>query len=284
MNVHHERILIPSRNPGRHLAADIYYHQSHLRSGTSKSPILINWHGSGFIFPLLGSDTLFCAQIARDTGITVLDVDYRKAPETPFPGPLEDAEDALAWVAAQPARFDLSCVAVSGFSAGADLALVIASTLRDAIADVTIQAAIAIYPVTDLSIPPETKTVPKPVKTHPLFLQHLFNDAYAPDKASRLDPRVSPGLADPAGFPDTVAIVTCEGDTFGPEGRALADKLVDGKRKVVNWTLKGVYHGFDKGCREGTWEWKQREVAYGLVVETLKKGDKKDVENQKNGL
>ncbi|KAF2185674.1 alpha/beta-hydrolase, partial [Zopfia rhizophila CBS 207.26] len=249
----------------------LYYPPGHSASLSARAtPILVNWHGSGFIFPLLGSDSLFCARVARDTGLLVLDADYRKAPETPFPGPLHDVEDALRWVATQPKRFDLTRVAVSGFSAGGNLALVAASALKRTLVDLTIPVVVAIYPVTDLSIKPEAKTVPNPRKPTSPHIANLFNDCYAPDKAIRTDPRVSPSLADPADFPPTVAILTCEGDNLAPEANALADKLGDGQRKVVNRTLKAVHHGFDKGAKKGTNEWDQREKAYTLTVKTLK--------------
>ncbi|EMR63797.1 putative esterase lipase protein [Eutypa lata UCREL1] len=77
-----------------------------------------------------GTDALFCARLARDAGIAVLDADYRKGPEHTFPRALHDAEDVLRWVAAQSHRFDRTPVAVSGFSAGGTIAVAAATTLR----------------------------------------------------------------------------------------------------------------------------------------------------------
>lgn len=70
---------------------------------------------------------------------------------------------------------------------------------------------------------------------------NLFTDCYVPDESVRTDPRASPGMADPQSYPQTVAILTCEGDRLAPEGLALAEKLEqDGQRTVINEMLLGV--------------------------------------------
>lgn len=271
IQVNRKRIKIPSRDKNRFIEADAY---SPVDQTANKSPVLVNWHGSGFIFPLLGSDSLYCSRIVRDTGIIVIDADYRKGPETNFPGPLEDAEDVLQWVAAQPGTFDTTRVGVSGFSAGGTVALAAASSLKDPSStfapSLEIPIAIAIYPVTDLSIAPEAKAVPNPVQAHPPFMQHMFNDCYAPDLSTRSDPRASPSKAQARTFPASVVVITCEGDIFRPEASAFAETLDDGERKVINHTLSVVGHGFDKGCTVGTNQWNKREEAYDLATRALK--------------
>lgn len=266
VGVERKKIKIPSRDTNRYIEADIYSPCGH---SAAKAPVLVNWHRSGFIFPLLGSDALYCSQIARNTGITVIDADYRKGPETIFPGPLDDAVDILKWVATQD-QFDSTRIGVSGFSARGTIALAAASSLGKEFVEAKIPVAVALYPVTDLSIAPEAKIVDEPKKAHPPFMQHLFSDCYVPDKAMRNDPRVSPSAADPVESPPTVVILTCDGDIFAPEASALADELDDGRRRVINRTLKNVHHGFDKSCKSGTNEWVRREEAYALVETILK--------------
>ena len=80
--------------------------------------------------PNLGQDHSFCEQIAREANVLVLDADYRKGPEHPFPGATEDVQDVLRWVQSQPRVFDLDHIALSGFSSGGNLALVASSELR----------------------------------------------------------------------------------------------------------------------------------------------------------
>ncbi|KAF2642893.1 alpha/beta-hydrolase [Massarina eburnea CBS 473.64] len=271
IQVDRKRIQIPSRDGNRFIDADVY---SPAGRTAKKSPVLVNWHGSGFIFPMLGSDSLYSTRIVRDTGITVIDADYRKGPETSFPGAVEDVEDVLQWVAAQPDTFDIARVGVSGFSAGGNLALVAASSLREATKGFApsfeIPIVIAHYPVTDLSIAPEAKAIPNSPHSLPPFMQHLFNDSYVPDPSTRSDPRASPSKAQPHTFPASVVILTCEHDNLKPEASALADALDDGKRKVVNHTFAGVGHGFDKGCKSETNEWEKREEAYKMATRALR--------------
>lgn len=91
------QIRIPTRDPGRFIEGRAYGPQPEISNG--KLPVLINWHGSGFVIPLFGTDHAFCSRVARETGFLVLDVDYRKAPESPYPGPVDDVEDTLRWIA-----------------------------------------------------------------------------------------------------------------------------------------------------------------------------------------
>ncbi|KAH8653525.1 Alpha/Beta hydrolase protein [Xylariales sp. PMI_506] len=287
------RIKFPSRDDGRTIDAWIYYPKGYDVDGfeantNQPTPVLVNWHGSGFMIPCLGLDAFFCARVAHDAGIIVIDADYRKAPENPFPAALHDAEDALAWVASQPRRFDLSRVAVSGFSAGGNLALVAASSLRADLEAVSVPAAaaaggatalpmriplvVAFYPPTDLcaDVDAASKLVPNPSKHIPPFMHQLIRRVYVPDEAMRKDPRVSPTYATHELFPENVVILTCEYDNLSPEANHLATKLEDGHRKVVNKTLEGVSHGWDKQCKEGTNDWTQREIGYRLAISTLK--------------
>ncbi|KAF7551852.1 hypothetical protein G7Z17_g4696 [Cylindrodendrum hubeiense] len=263
-------VQIPSRDTGRFIEAWLYSPPGSNTSPQAKKPVLINWHGSGFIFSNLSTDVAFCSRITRDTGALVLDADYRKGPEVPFPGAFHDVEDTLKWVASQPEHFDLQRVGVSGFSAGGTLALIAASSLRKQFVPLEISLVIAVYPGTDLAVDPATKTVPNPIRPIPAWAAAIFNDCYVPDVSLRTDPRVSPAFADPASFPATVAMITCEGDIFAPEGIKLAEKLVDGQRKVININIKGVRHGFNHAAEPGTNDWEQREYLHKVSIETVK--------------
>ncbi|KAI1754346.1 alpha/beta-hydrolase [Xylaria castorea] len=266
-----KHVKIPSRDKGRYILADIYYPPT--TTSPAPSPVLLNWHGSGFVFPMLGSDTLFCSRIAQNAGVVVVDVDYRKGPETPFPGAINDAEDALGWVTSQ-AQLDSNRVAVSGFSAGGNIALVAATTLRKRLAGlIGISAVFSIYPVVNLAIPVEDKKVPNPINPPPQWIFRLFNDCYAVNPDTWTDPAISPFFADPSDFPRTVALITCEGDTLRPEAQELAEKLIrnnEDEKTIISHVLEGVPHGFDKGAVDGSIEHIRREEAYGLVEKVLK--------------
>ncbi|KAH6653299.1 Alpha/Beta hydrolase protein [Truncatella angustata] len=256
--VRQERVQIPSRDKGRFIAGDLYYPPGYTSS--SPAPILIHWHGSGFVIQYLRLDALFCSRIAEEAGIVVLDADYRKAPEHPFPCAPQDAEDVLRWR-----------VAVSGFSSGATLSLVAATVLRKKLSHVVnVPLVISVYPATDFTIPVEEKTVPNPVRTLPAPVLRFFRDAYVPNEAVRSNPAASPAFVDPADFPDTTAILAADGDTLWPEADALAEKLKDNGRNVVKHVFRGVAHGFDKRVAEGSLEWTRREELVGISVKLLK--------------
>ncbi|KAK8029595.1 hypothetical protein PG993_010886 [Apiospora rasikravindrae] len=273
-------VQIPSRDGSRAIQGRLYRSTAAKDAGASAgpSPVLVNWHGSGMVFHMFGQDRPFCAQLARDLpNLVVLDADYRKGPEDPFPAAVHDVEDALWWVAAQPNIYDVARVAVSGFSAGGLLALVASSSFRqtfatdDALKQMQIPVVVAVYPPVDLSVPAEArKQVEKPVRPIPPQMAALFDECYTPDPETRKDPRVSPGRTEPALFPGHVVIITCGGDNCAPEANGLASRLKDGKRKVVNEVMEGMPHAFDKTCLPGTPEWEQKDRMNALIVKELK--------------
>ncbi|KAH7186379.1 Alpha/Beta hydrolase protein [Fusarium oxysporum] len=260
-------IEIPTRDPTRFIKA--WLHQSPCRSRTTPG-LLINWHGSGFILPSLGMDHEFCDRIANEAGVVVIDADYRKAPEHPYPAPVEDVEDILKWVESQTQCFDLNRIAVSGFSAGANLALVAASELRGHFKKINIRAAYAFYPLVDLARDPAIKKVPHPINPFPVFSLRLFATCYVPKVEQRKDPRVSPIFADPALFPALTIIFTCGADNLLPEAEEMAEKLKAGGANVEVIRLKNAAHGFDKAVKPESDAFKQREIAYSKVVQHLK--------------
>lgn len=255
---------IPSREAGRTIKAHVY----RSLSVAKRSPVLINFHGSGFLLPLHGSDGPFCRQISRETEYTVLDVQYRLAPEHPFPAALNDVEDVVNWVLRQPTDFDLTKVAISGFSAGGNLALAASSTIfpRD-----TFRAALAFYPVLDMYTKSSSKVSPDPKgKPIPPAIAGMFDRCYIPSQLDARDPRISPAYSSPDRFPDRILIVTAAGDNLAGEGEALAariDKLPG--RQVVCQRMQGCNHGWDKKAPEGTMAGDAKEKAYAMAVAML---------------
>ncbi|CAN8103335.1 unnamed protein product [Discula destructiva] len=281
-----KRIFIPSRNSGRVIKADLYLPpNSRSRDKAQVRPVLVNYHGSGFVLTgLLGSNVLYCARIACELGIAVLDADYRKAPEHPFPAAINDVEDVLRWISVADAQntdylFDSKRVMLSGFSSGGSLALAAASVLRsetDPPIDADIRAVVGIYPSTDLVTPPEDKKPPKEgIGTESPEIMRMFLDCYVPDEKQRADPRASPLLARADLYPQNVAIFTCEGDSLAAEGVSLAKGLRDSSRCVVSEMMLDVPHGFDAGAEEGSIAWQRRAEMYTMTCKAIGRAVKK---------
>lgn len=113
--------------PGREVAVRIY------RPGTGILPAIVYLHGGGWVAGSLATHDGACAALAQDADAVVASVHYRRAPESPYPAPNDDAYAALAWVAehAEALAIDRARIAVAGDSAGAHLAIGCAIEARD---------------------------------------------------------------------------------------------------------------------------------------------------------
>ncbi|KAJ6112003.1 hypothetical protein N7523_008064 [Penicillium sp. IBT 18751x] len=254
---------IPSRDSGRSIKVHVY----HAASTSGPSPVLLNFHGSGFLLPMHGSDHEFCRQISEQTKYTVLDVPYRLAPENPFPAAINDVEDAIKYALGRPDEFDLSRLSLSGFSAGGNLALAASATLFP---PETFRSVIAFYPALDLSTDAATKVAPDPKgRVIPVPIARLFNRCYVPPTFDARDPRISPKFASLDRFPRRMLMITCEGDSLAPEGEELAEKLQHEGHYVVSERMNGCNHAWDKRTRAGTPQRQAKARAYKLAVEML---------------
>lgn len=165
--------------------------------------------------PLHGQDEYFCKLIAEKTEYTVLDLNYRLAPEFPFPAGMEDVRDAIAYVFAHPELYDQSRIALSGFSAGAGLLLAACGTPPPHDEDgksigTLVEKIVAIYPPTDLSKKPGEKRAPEGGQgTLPPVLTRFFNDAYLTPGVDPKDPRVSPTYIAAEKMPENMLFITC---------------------------------------------------------------------------
>lgn len=259
-------IHIPSRDAERTIKVHIYKPAT----PQTPSPVLINLHGSGFILPLHGSDDVFCRRIASETGHVVLDVQYRLAPEDPFPAAPHDTEDALRYVLARPEEYEASKVSVSGFSAGGNLVIGASTLFPD-----KIRSLLAIYAPTDLAKDPNTKVQADPSGPNkiPAALASLFNECYISEEDAK-NPLVSPALGDNAfleTLPKNILIVTCAYDTLALETEEFADRIEKLKSKnLARKRVLGVGHAWDKGTIPGSEEEEKRDEVYALCVQMLK--------------
>ncbi|KAF2770573.1 alpha/beta-hydrolase [Teratosphaeria nubilosa] len=263
---HQDEVLqIPSRDPSRTIKINVY----HPTNRSKPTPVLINMHGSGFVIPNHGSDDAFCQRMRNDAGITVLDADYRKAPEHPFPAAPDDVEDVVKYVLSRPEKYDVNHISISGFSAGANLALSASGVIFP---PGTFRSVLAFYPPTDIyrdRYAPESKA-PGGEGSIPAWVSASFNNCYAPPPLDRKMSKMSPLYAEGERFPDRTLIVTCARDELCNEGEELAEKIRVAKAggRVVQRTVP-FEHAWDKRVKTGPEERRVRDEMYGLAVEML---------------
>ncbi|KZT53140.1 alpha/beta-hydrolase [Calocera cornea HHB12733] len=246
-------------------------------------PVHINFHGGGFVFPLHGIDSRFCALMARSLGCWVVDADYRAAPDHPFPAAYNDCVRVLEWVRAnEGGLFDTERITMGGFSAGANLALAAAGTAEE-----PVQGLVAFYPPVDFTVPYAEKAAPPLTKLEGrdkgvvinLREGSLFRSAYLlslPDPPTRemlTDPRLSPRFAPAEKFPDggRTMILSAEYDYLDEEARGMAEELEAKGRAVERVWVKGMGHGWDGMCADGTEGARLRDVWWARAVEVVGK-------------
>lgn len=213
-----------------------------VRAAREASAVVVFYHGGGFAAGSIDSHAAFCADVSRGLDLPVVSVEYRLAPENPWPAGPDDAEAAARWVAENGAAFDrvFTGMVLAGDSAGGNLAAVTALALRDAPAALPVVLQLAIYPVADSSMAHPSRTE----FAQGFFLDKTdmdyFDGAYGGDKDNW---RVSPLLADLAGLPPSV-VVTASLDPLRDEGRAYAEKLKAAGVPVAFYEAEGNIHGF----------------------------------------
>ena len=212
------------------------------RERREPGPVLVFFHGGGFVIGDLETHDSFCAEAARALDMPVVAVDYRLAPEHPFPAAPDDCEAAARWVAESPSELGraVTSLVLAGDSAGGNLTVVTAQTLRDRPAKVPVSAMWPIYPVVD--------DAPKYQSFHDFgdgFLltregMKWFSDNYA---ATEGDVRNTPILHKQAGLPPTL-LITAGLDPLRDQGRAYAGELIRAGVPVVYREAVGNIHGF----------------------------------------
>jgi acetyl esterase len=203
--------------PGRELMVRVY------RPARGRLPAILYLHGGGWVAGSVDTHDGACAAIARDADVVVASVQYRRAPENPFPAPNDDAYAALLWLAASASDLDVdaSRLAVAGDSAGAHLALGAAIEARDRDGP-RIAAQLLFYPV----VAPDFET--------PSYREHAngtltradmieYWNHYLPDVA-RGDRRAMPLQASLRGLPPAHVIVAGL-DPLHDEGVSLVERL-----------------------------------------------------------
>ncbi|HWA90749.1 MAG TPA: alpha/beta hydrolase [Rhizomicrobium sp.] len=207
-------------------------------------PGLVFFHGGGFVIGDLETHDDLCRCLANGSGCRVVSVDYRLAPEHPFPAAVEDAYAATRHVAEHAAAFGIAGeIAVGGDSAGGNLAAVVCQLAKESGPRIAFQ--LLIYPVTQLG-QAEMPSMRENAKGYFLERESMqwFTRMYCPDAAHRSDPRLSPLLATDLGGLPPAYVATAGFDPLRDEGKAYADKLDAAGVPVTYVNYPGMIHGF----------------------------------------
>lgn len=212
---------------------------------------------------------MHCAFIASQIThpITVFDIDYRKAPEHPFPATLQDAENIVVHIASQSERFDVNNIFLSGFSAGGGIALSTAAMLGpERIKGVaTFSAPVDLSKIYDA---PE-KTIVTGIVIPPA-MHSLFFDAYILPSQTRNDPRVSPLFAPAESFPRHVYLACGNADNLYIPAEILIRKLKQsGHQDAVFASAEKEAHFFEKLAKDGSETARKRNQMYAEVLDMI---------------
>lgn len=235
------------------------------RGVTTAGPALVYFHGGGWIFGDLESHDAVCRFLAERAGVRVVAVDYRLAPEAPFPAAVDDSLAAYGWVSANAdgLGIDPSRIAVGGDSAGANLATVVA---QQHVGTNPPAFQLLIYPPTDF-------TERRPSRTtygDGFYLTERYMDRaqelYVGDFADLGDPRLSPLHGKLAGVAPAY-LVTAGFDPLRDEGEAYADALRDAGVDVEHVCERGLIHSFANMVAVG----RSAPAAMGRAADALRR-------------
>lgn len=205
-------------------------------------PAVVFMHGGGFVIGDLESHHSLCTEIAAELDLPVIAVDYRLAPEHPFPAAPDDCEAAARWIAANSAQLEREITGLipMGDSAGGNLTIVITQALCNAPAAVPVVLQVPIYPLSDDN--PDHRSFLDFAEGFLLTAQTMawFADSYS---AVNGDKRAYPLYGDHTKTPPTV-LVTAGLDPIRDSGRIYGAELVRAGADVVFLEMKGTIHGF----------------------------------------
>lgn len=236
-----ENIQIPSSDKSREIRLRTYKPK-----GKQNLPVLLYFHGGAFIYGTPEQYDFIFFRLALDTNMLIVSVDYRLAPEYPFPAAIEDGYDVLSWLSkyADDIEGNKNKILIGGSSAGGTIAASVTHLARDK-KEIEIRHQFLLYPpmshllqtssINELAnAPMQTKNVAEWMWKH--YLQH--NMTKPPKYAV---PLLEENFND---LPDTTIIV-CELDPLKDEGKLYAQKLKDAGSVVNLMEIKGAVHAFD---------------------------------------
>ena len=210
----------------------------HPEGAVDGGPTLVFLHGGGWVLCDLDTHDGLCRELAALTGVAVVSVDYRRAPEHPFPAALLDSYAVLRWAAERSSR-----VALAGDSAGGNLAAATALLSRDR-GGPRAAGQLLLYPVLDHRLDRPSARAYATGFFHTTEHMRWYWQQYLGPGGDAADPYASPGLApDLSGLPPAQLLLP-ECDPLRDEGRAYAARLAEAGIPVELTVATGMFHGF----------------------------------------
>ncbi|CAL9370987.1 Acetyl esterase [Streptomyces sp. enrichment culture] len=209
-------------------------------------PALLYLHGGGFVLGTLDGVDEVCRAIAGRSGWAVLSLEYRLAPEHPYPAALEDALDALHWLrgSGRDSGIDPEMIAVGGDSAGGNLAAALCLHLRDH--GLPLPASqILVYPAVDdrFSTPSWTRFADAPLLTT-ADARWLWEQYIGPGRQGGVDEYAAPMKAASLNGLPPALVLTAEVDPLRDDAEAYAERLRHDGVPTTSVRHSGVFHGF----------------------------------------
>lgn len=207
-------------------------------------PVLVWYHGGGWVIGNLDTHDTLCRELCNASGVCIVSVDYRLAPEHRFPAAVDDAVSSVQWVFENAAKINIDPqrIAVGGDSAGGNLAAVVSLALRDS--DIRLAYQLLVYPVIDLSCdyPSHTHNGQGYVLTNELL--GYFYDHYIEDKSALEDWRACPIRAESLKNLPPALVITAGYDPLRDEGAAYAVALTKAGNETTYVCFERQIHGF----------------------------------------
>jgi acetyl esterase len=212
-----------------------------VRESREPGPAIVFFHGGGFVIGDLDTHHALCTELSAELDLPVLAVDYRLAPEHPFPAAPDDCEAAARWLANSPAELGrtITGLITIGGSAGGNLATVTARALCDKPAAAPMLLQVLLYPCTDES---QDGSIVRFAEGHFLTraVMDWFYSLYLPEPGH---PRAFPLHANAAGMCPSI-VATAGLDVLQDQGRRIAVKLVEAGVDTLYLHMEGLTHDF----------------------------------------
>ncbi|MGM0558637.1 MAG: alpha/beta hydrolase [Myxococcota bacterium] len=209
------------------------------------APAIVYFHGGGFVVGDLEAYHGMCSRLADETDCIVISVDYRLAPEHPFPAAVDDCLAAFEWVHENATRLGLNPdrLSVAGDSAGGTLAAVVTQQLLERGGPMP-SHQLLMYPSTDTRDGYESMETLAEGFYLESSLVHWFSRTYLQDHSDHADPRVSPVTFERLGELPPAYVVTAGFDPLRDKGERYVDELESAGTRVLHQSFDRLIHGF----------------------------------------